>query len=127
MPAGENLSPAELNSLNRAIRGAEGASDLTFSVYVGTSEEDSRAYAERLHAALEDPDRSVLVMCDPNFKALEIGTGRSARRALDDVTCGLAAASMQTSFMAGDIVGGLVLGVQQLGQAARQPRTLHRS
>lgn len=127
VPAGDNLSPGELNSLNRAIRGAESSSGLTFSVYVGTAEEDSRAYAERLHAALEAPERSVLVMCDPGFKALEIVTGTGARRVLDDVACGLAAASMQTSFMAGDIAGGLVLGVQQLGQAARQPRTLHGS
>lgn len=127
MPAGENLSPRELNSLNRAIRGAEGSSGLTFSVYVGPSEEDSRAYDERLHRALEVPATSVLVMCDPEFRTLEIVTGTAARRVLDDVSCGLAAASMQTSFMAGDIVGGLVLGVQQMGQAARQPRTLHRS
>jgi hypothetical protein len=32
---------------------------------------------------------------------------------------------MQTSFVVGDIVGGLVAGIQQLGDAARHPRTLH--
>jgi hypothetical protein len=44
---------------------------------------------------------------------------------LSDLECRLAAAAMQTSFAGGDIVGGLAAGVQQLGEAARQPRTLH--
>ena len=127
MPAGEAFSRAQLDRLNRAQRNAEAASGLTFSLFVGVSEENSRAYAERLHGALDDPGHSVLVMCDPGFHALEIITGAQARRTLDDVECRLAAASMQTSFVAGDIVGGLVNGIQQLGEAARAPRTLHES
>ncbi len=125
MPVGESFTRSELEQLRRAVRNAETMSALTFSVFVGVSEEDSRAYAERLHGALDDPARSVLVMCDPSFHALEIITGGVARRALDDVECRLAAATMQTSFAAGDIVGGLAAGIQQLGDAARQPRTLH--
>ena len=127
VPPGDALTQAELNRLARAQRNAEVASGLVFSVFVGVSEEDSRAYAERLHSALDAPDRSVLVMCDPGFRALEIVTGAEVRRVLDDLDCRLAAASMRTSFEAGDIVGGLVHGVQQLGEAARQPRTLHTS
>jgi len=125
VPAGDAFSWTELDRLKRAQHNAESASGLTFSVFVGVSEEDSRAYAERLHSALDDPDRSVLVLCDPGFHALEIITGAEARRALPDVECRLAAASMRTSFVGGDIIGGLVNGIQQLGQAARQPRTLH--
>ena len=125
MPAGESLTPAEVHRLERAIRDAEEASGLQFSVYVGVSEENSRAYAERLHGALDDPPVSVLVLCDPEFRRLEVVTGAAARRSLDDVACGLAAASMQTSFAGGDIVAGLAAGIEQLGQAARQPRTLH--
>lgn len=127
VPAGEPFSHSQLERLARAQRNAEAASGLIFSVFVGVSEEDARAYAERLHSALDDPDRSVLVMCDPGFGSLEIVTGREVRRVLDDVDCRLAAASMRTSFVAGDVLGGLVHGVQQLGQAARQPRTLHTS
>ncbi len=127
MPVGEALTRSELNRLERAQHNAEAASGLTFSLFVGVSEEDSRAYAERLHSVLDDPDHSVLVLCDPAFRALEIITGAEARRSLDDVECRLAAASMQTSFVAGDIVGGLVNGIQQLGEAARHPRTLHAS
>ena len=127
VPAGDPFTPAQLDRLARAQRNAERASGLVFSVFVGVSEEDSRAYAERLHSALDDPDRSVLVMCDPGFRTLEIVTGTDVRRVLDDLECRLAAASMRSSFVAGDIVGGLATGVQQLGEAARQPRTLHTS
>ena len=127
MPAGEALTRDELRRLEKAVRNAETFSGLTFSVFVGVAEEDARAYAERLHGALEDPAHTVLVLCDPEFHALEIVTGGEARRWLCDVECGLAVATMQTSFLVGDIIGGLVAGIQQLGEAARHPRTLHTS
>src|SRR5215207_9651290 len=127
VPAGDSFTPAETERLMRAVQHAERISGLTFSVFVGVSEEDSRAYAERLHKSLIDPDHSILVMCDPEFRRLEIVTGKAARRVLSDLECRLAAAAMQTSFAGGDIVGGLAAGIQQLGEAARQPRTLHAS
>ena len=97
----------------RAVQNAERISGLTFSVYVGVSEEDSRAYAERLHGALEDLAHSVLVMCDPPPCAGD-RHGKSGRRLLDDVECRLAAAAMRESFVADDIVGGLAHGISQL-------------
>lgn len=127
MPAGEAFTASEVQRITQAVHNAEQMSGLTFSVYVGVCEEDSRAYAQRLHGALADPDRSVLVMCDPGFRALEIVTGAAARRPLDELECRLAAAAMQTSFAVGDIVGGLAIGIQQLGSAARKPKTLHAS
>ena len=125
MLAGEDLVPADRQRLERAIGIAQEVSGLSFSLYLTTSEEDARGYALRLHGALEEPDRSVLVLCDPGFRVLEIVTGRSARRALPDRVCALAAATMRSSFSAGDIVGGLWNGITQLGEAARQPTTLH--
>jgi uncharacterized membrane protein YgcG len=125
VPAGDSFTPSQRQWIKRAVRNAETASGLTFSVFIGVSEEDSRAYAERLHRSLTDPDHSVLVMCDPEFHRLEIVTGKEVRRVLSDLECRLAAAAMQTSFAGGDIVGGLAAGIQQLGEAARQPRTLH--
>jgi uncharacterized membrane protein YgcG len=127
VPAGDSFTPSQREWIKRAVRNAETASGLTFSVFVGVSQEDSRAYAERLHRSLTDPDHSILVMCDPEFRRLEIVTGKDARRVLSDLECRLAAAAMQTSFAGGDIVGGLAAGIQQLGEAARQPRTLHAS
>jgi uncharacterized membrane protein YgcG len=127
VPAGDSFTPSQREWLKRAVRNAEAASGLTFSLFIGISEENSRRYAERLHGSLADPDHSVLVMCDPEFHKLEIVTGVEARRVLDDLECRLAAAAMQTSFAGGDIVGGLAAGIQQMGEAARQPRTLHAS
>ena len=127
VPAGDSFTPSQREWIKRAVRNAETASGLTFSVFVGVSEEDSRAYAERLHKSLTDPHHSILVMCDPEFRRLEIVTGKDARRVLSDLECRLAAAAMQTSFAGGDIVGGLAAGIQQLGEAARQPRMLHTS
>lgn len=125
MLAGDDLTPADRHRLERAISIAQEVSGLDFSLYLTTSEEDPRAYALRLHGALDHPDRSVLVLCDPGFRVLEIVTGRGARRALPDRVCALAAATMRSSFAAGDIVGGLWNGLTQLGEASRQPRTLH--
>jgi len=120
-----DLSPADSRRLERATRIAEDASGLSFAVYVGPSEEDARAYAARLHQALDQPESSVLVLCDPGFRVLEIVTGRVARGALSDRDCALAAASMRSSFVAGDVVGGLTHGITQMGEAARRPATLH--
>lgn len=127
MPAGE-VSHSDQARIRRAVANAETSSGLTFSVLIGHSgDDDSRGYAENLHAGLSEPARSVFVLCDPVSRALEIVTGAEARRTLEDMECALAAASMQTSFAGGDLIGGLVNGVQQLGEAARAPRTLHAS
>ena len=125
VPAGDPFTLSQREWLKRAVRNAEIASGLQFLVFVGVTEEDSRGYAERLQKSLTDPDHSVLVMCDPEFHRLEIVTGSEARRTLSDLDCRLAAATMQTSFAGGDIVGGLAAGIQQLGEAAHQPKTLH--
>ncbi len=127
MRAGDlgELSTLQRRRLDEAIRAAQVSSGLTFSVYLGRAADDSRGHAIALHAELSDPDRSVFVLCDPEQRVLEIVTGRRAKQGLKDVDCRLAAASMQTSFAGGDLVGGLVTGVQQLGRSARQPQTLH--
>ncbi len=127
MPAGEVLDHVQKRRLQRAVEVAEQLSGLTFSVYVGPGEGPARPFAERLHAELSGSDDTVLVFCDPEARALEIVTGTAAQRVLDDFDCRLAAVSMQTSFLAGDVVGGLVNGIQQLGQSARHPETLHTS
>jgi hypothetical protein len=58
-------------------------------------------------------------------RRVEIVTGSSSRRWLDDRACALAVLAMTTSFGAGDLAGGLVNGLRSLGEHSRHPRVLH--
>lgn len=126
MPAGDAFTTQQQHDIERAIRNAENAAaGLKFSVYVGGADEETRPFARKLHERLDDPDRSVLVYVDPPGRRLEVVTGAAAKRRLSDSQCGLAALTMQASFAAGDLTGGIVTGVQQLGEHARQLPMLH--
>ncbi len=125
MPAGEAFTPDQRKAIDKAIMAAHQASGYTFSVYVGPSEGDSREYARRLHHRLAAPAESVLVLVDPSSRALEIVTGSRVRRDLDDAEAALVALSMQQSFAAGDLSGGIAMGVYQLGEHSRRPTSLH--
>ena len=126
MPSGDAFTAAERHDIDKAIRDAEIMCRFEFSVFVGASEGETRPFAERLHASLVVPARSVLVLVDPAARIVEIVTGAEARRSLDDAEVRLAALSMQTAFAAGDLVGGIKQGVLQLAEHARRPRLLHR-
>jgi hypothetical protein len=118
VPAGEAFEQRQLDELARATRAASDQSGLRFSVFVGRSEGDSTTYAERLLAAMgPDADNGVLVHVDPDVRCVEVVTGRSASRRLDDRACGLAALSMTSSFAGGDLVGGIVIGLRMLGDS----------
>lgn len=119
------LSQHDVDRIDRVIQYAERTSGLHFSVFLGPTGEDSRGYAIRLHAALDDPDRSVLLVVDPAAHVLEIVTGTATRRVLGDAECRIAAATMQTSFAAHDLAGGLTAGIQQLATVAYEAPTLH--
>jgi uncharacterized membrane protein YgcG len=123
--SGEFFSSAQRAEIDRAIRAAETASRFEFSVYVGHCDGESRPFAERLHAALVSPDRSVLILVDPAARLLEVVTGSVVRRSLTDEQVALAVAGMESSFAGGDLVGGIKHGVAQLAEAARKPATLH--
>ncbi|WP_350277757.1 DUF5130 family protein [Kribbella sp. HUAS MG21] len=125
MPAGDAFTPDQLHDIERAVRNAEEVSGLHFSVYVGGADSETRPFALELLNELDDPDNTVLVYVDPAGRRLEIVTGSQARRQLSDASAGLAALTMQTSFATGDLTGGLVTGVQQLGTHAHQPPLLH--
>ncbi len=123
--SGDSFSAAQRNEIDKAIRNAETLSRFEFSVYVGRSEGETRPFAERLHASLVAPDRSVLVLVDPAARLLEIVTGTQAHRDLDDAEVKLAALTMQTAFATGDLVGGITRGVQQLAAHVRRPQLRH--
>ena len=125
MAAGEAFSASERHEIDKAIRDAETMCRYEFSVYVGGADEEARPFAEKLHASLVAPARSVLVMVDPAARIIEVVTGAEARRVLDDAEVKLATLSMQTAFAAGDLVGGIKAGVLQLAEHARRPTLLH--
>jgi len=125
VPAGDPFTPDQHRQIEKARTRAGADSGLGFHVYVGPLGDDPRDEAQRLHARLPDAVFGVLVAVDPRAHALEIVTGAQARLVLDDPSCGLAALTMQTAFAAGDLAGGIVRGVNQLGDHARQPDTLH--
>ncbi len=125
MVAGEAFSPRERSEVERAARVACELSGLTFSAYVGSFDGPPRSFGERLHAELPDAPRSVMVLVDPTARRVEVVTGREAHRVLPDADCRLVILGMQSAFAGGDLVGGLVSGLQQLGEHARRPRTVH--
>jgi len=123
--AGDAFTSSQRHEIDKAIRDAETLSRIEFSVFVGRSEGETRPFAERLHATLSAPDRSVLVVVDPAARLLEIVSGVDAHRVLDDSEVKLAALTMQTAFADGDLVGGITRGVLQLAEHARRPLTRH--
>lgn len=125
MLGGERLSFAHRRQIDSALADARRFSGLGFEAYLGDAGDDPRQRAQEIHAGLADPDRSVLVLCDPGARALEIVTGTETRQYLDDPTCRLAVATMTSSFLADDLIGGLARGIQQLGNSALHSDTLH--
>ena len=125
MAAGDGFSASQQAEIDRAIRGAETSCRFEFSVYVGHADGESNRFARRLHTSLSSPDRSVLIFVDPSARLVEVVTGSDVRRSLGDEAVRFAVAGMESSFAAGDLVGGLKHGVGQLADAARDPQTLH--
>jgi hypothetical protein len=67
-----------------------------------------------------------MLLVDPAARVIEIVTGSEARRELEDQEVRLAAVEMQSQFALGDLVGGIVRGINMLAAYARKPPTLHR-
>ena len=108
----------QLLRLDEAMRLADKATGLVFSIYVGPLDDPVRESAKKLHGELSDPASSVLIAVSPNDRVLEIVTGSKARKRLPDRACKLAALSMTASFGGGDLAGGLVSGLVQLADHA---------
>jgi uncharacterized membrane protein YgcG len=126
VPAGDGFTSAQRQQIDKAIRDAETICRYEFSVYVGRHDGEPRAFAERLHSALVAPSHSVLLMVDPTTRTLEVVTGAEVRRELEDHEVRLALVEMQSQFELGDLVGGIVRGINMLAAYARKPPTLHR-
>jgi len=119
--AGDQFTAGQRIEIDRAIRQAETLCHLEFSVFVGRSESETRPFAEKLHSTLPTPERSVLILVDPAVRLLEVVTGPQAHAQLDEHQVELAVLTMKSAFAAGDLVGGITRGLQQLAQHAERP------
>ncbi|MDQ6642539.1 MAG: DUF5130 domain-containing protein [Actinomycetota bacterium] len=125
MLGSDGFSAAQRFAIDKAIRDAETRSRYEFSVYVGTGEGNPRVFAERLHASLSAPARSVLVAVDPSSRWIEVVTGSAVRRDLDNAGARLVVAAMQADFAVGDLVGGIIRAVGMLADRCHKPPVLH--
>jgi len=112
------FSTRQLLRLDEALRTADRATGLVFSVYVGELEEPVRGHAERMHQQLPDVASAVLIAVSPNQRVLEVVTGGDARRRIPDRDAKLAALSMVAAFGGGDLAGGIISGLDQLATRA---------
>lgn len=118
------LTPGQYAEIARMIESAERMSGLSFSIFIGELP-GGRSGALDRHAQLAEPDRTVLVAVDPVGRRCEVVTGATARIGLTDHACQLAILSMTSSFVAGDLIGGLRDGMVILGEQGHQPPVLH--
>lgn len=108
----------QLLRLDEALRLADQATGLTFSIYLGDLEEPIRESAEKLHSQIANPQKAVLLAVSPSQRKLEIVTGDEARKRITDRDSKLAAFGMAGSFAGGDLIGGLLIGLDQLASHA---------
>ncbi|MGI8535163.1 MAG: DUF5130 family protein [Mycobacteriales bacterium] len=124
MAAGDGFSRRERQRIATAVDAAEEATGLQFCVYVGPTEEDPRAHAERLLAesgAVAQP--AVLLLVAPAARRLEIITAPAARDRVSDEAAESAVTAMTERFARDDLVGGVVTGVRLLAAAAGPARS----
>lgn len=130
MPTGDTsgggaFTEGQLRDISGALATASAETGLHFSAFVGTPEGPPRDYAERLLAGLGDrANAGVVVLVAPGDRRLEIVTGPASSRRIPDRACALVALSMRTSFVGGDLVGGLVTGIRMLAETAGENREI---
>ncbi|MEP6462132.1 MAG: DUF5130 family protein [Frankiaceae bacterium] len=125
MPTGEAFTDGQLREISSSLSTASAESGLHFSAFVGNTEGSPRDYAGRLLVALGDrAPVGVLILVSPGDRRLEIVTGLAAGRRVPDRACALAALSMRTAFVGGDLAGGIVTGVRMLAEAAGESRAM---
>jgi uncharacterized membrane protein YgcG len=120
---GAGLAPRVQDRVEDALQVLRRDNGLDVSVLVGdldlTDIGGFRAGAEVLHAALgARAEHAVLLVVAPGQRKLEIVTGPGVRRRVPDRVCALAALSMTTAFASGDLGGGIVDALRQIGSAA---------
>ncbi len=120
--SGLPFTPVQLSRLDEALTLASRDSGLRFSVFLGDLGGKPTDTAQRLHGQTEGSDESVLVAVSPEQRVVEVVTGPEARVRLPDRGAKLAVMSMVASFKEGDLLGGLLSGLQMLAEQAGSRR-----
>ena len=120
--SGLPFTPVQLSRLDEALTLASRDSGLRFSVFLGDLGGKPTDTAQRLHGQMEGSDESVLVAVSPEQRVVEVVTGPEARVRLPDRGAKLAVMGMVASFKEGDLLGGLLSGLQMLADQAGSRR-----
>jgi uncharacterized membrane protein YgcG len=105
--------------VRHAVDAAEKRSGLQICVYLGPTGEDARGHAERMFVEAGLHTRpAVLVLVAPEVRRVEIVTAPEARERVRDEAAHEAVELMTKRFADGDLVGGLIAGVEHIAAAA---------
>ena len=121
--ADTGLTHGQQERIAAAVEQLRDENGLDVSVFVGDLEIDDlsqfRGGAETLHAALgERANGAVLIVVAPGQRRIEVVTGPGVRRRVPDRVAALAVLSMRTAFEGGDLTGGIVDALRQIGDTA---------
>ena len=101
------------------MHAAEQATGLQICVYLGPTEDDARAHAERIFVDAGLHARpAVLLLVAPSERRVEIVTAAAVRDRISDQACQAAIEAMTVDFKAGDFAGGISTGVAHLATVA---------
>lgn len=110
--AGERLSRADHRRLAGLVHEAETTTGLQLAVYIGPTEADPGAHAERLlHESGATAVPAVLLLVAPAARRIEVRTSAAARERVPDEAAERAIAAMAPGLAAGDLVAGISAGL----------------
>ena len=109
------LTRRQRREVERAVDEAENTTGLQFCLYLGSTQEDSRAHAEQLfvNAGLHARP-AVLILVAPPQRRVEVVTAPAVRSRIDDAACAVAVEEMTRRFAEGDLAGGILGGLRHL-------------
>lgn len=113
------LRKRQRKAVAQAVDAAEEFTGLQVCVYLGSVDEDARASAEAMFTAAGlDTKPAVLLLVAPDQRRVEIVTAPDVTERLTDEACARCIAEMTPRFAAGDLAGGLVVGLRRLSEEA---------
>lgn len=117
---GATFSQSEIDAFERALVEAEDRSGMRFALYVGGPESEPKEFATTLLSGQREPASTVVLVVDPDSRAVQIATGTEAARRINDADCDLAAANIQYESDRAGLASGIVNALNLLGGGGRE-------